>query len=82
MNLNKLLLTTTTGLGLLFSQFAAADSDLQFGAGATATASLDFRITIPQFVYFQVGTAGNGNVDRVDWDLSTVQPGQGAPLAA
>ncbi len=82
MNLNKLLLTTTTGLGLLLSQFAVADSDLQFGGGATATASLDFQITIPQFVFFQVGTAGNGNVDRVDWDLSALQPGQGVPLAA
>jgi hypothetical protein len=81
MNLNKLLLTSTAGLGLLFSQFAAADSDLQFGGGATASASLDFRITIPQFVYFQVGSAA-AVVDRVDWDLTGSQPGLGAPLGA
>ncbi len=80
MNLNKLLLTSTVGLGLLFSQFAAADSDLQFGGGATASASLDFRITIPQFVFFQVGTLAS--VDRVDWDLTGSQPGQGSALPA
>lgn len=81
MNLNKLLLTTTAGLGLLFSQVATADSDLQFGAGATATANLDFRIIIPQFVYFQVGSAA-AVVDEVEWDLTGSQPGGNSALPA
>lgn len=82
MKLNKLLVTAITSLGLLVTQFAAADSDLQFGAGATATANLDFRIDIPQFVYFQVGTSTPGTVDRVDWTIAG-EPGQsGAPIAA
>ena len=82
MKLKRLTYTAVTSLGLLMMQGATADSDLQFGGGATASASLDFRITIPQFVYFQVGSP-LAAVDRIDWDLTGTQPGQsGAPIGA
>jgi hypothetical protein len=56
----------------------SADSDVSVGpAGTQAAASLDFQIVIPDFVYFQVGTPGAGNVDLVDFDLLTaaIEPG-------
>jgi hypothetical protein len=63
----------------------SADSDFGVGgAGTNASANLDFRIVIPQFVAFRVGTAGAGNVDRVDFNLLTAgaQPGAGGTVAA
>lgn len=68
---------------VLIPSLTVADSQLSIGgAGTTAQANLDFRITIPSFVYFQIGSAGS--VDRVDYDLNVgpVQPGSGGPIAA
>jgi hypothetical protein len=86
MKLKKLHITASASLGLLLTNFAVADSDLSIGVGpppAPATANLDFRITIPQFVYFRVGNATPGTVDEVHWDLTGAQVGQsGTPIAA
>jgi hypothetical protein len=63
----------------------SADSDIGIGgAGTSASANLDFRIVIPQFVYFRVGSAAAGTVDRVDFDLLTAgaQPGAGGTVIA
>jgi hypothetical protein len=60
-----------------------ADSQLSIGGvGTTAQANLDFRIVIPSFIFFQVGSALT--VDRVDYDLNVgpIQPGAGAPVTA
>ena len=68
---------------VIMPSLTVADSQLSIGgAGTTAQANLDFRITIPSFVYFQIGSAGS--VDRVDYDLNVgpVQPGSGGPIAA
>ena len=83
MKLKGLIIASALTIGIAAPHFAAADSELQFGSGATATANLDFRITIDQFVFFRVGTNADGTVDRVDWDLTGVQPGESAaPIAA
>jgi hypothetical protein len=63
----------------------SADSDIGIGpTGTQAQANLDFRIVIPDFVYFRVGSAAAGTVDRVDFDLlaTPTQPGAGGNLAA
>ena len=78
MKLNKLVTATLMTAAVTLPQFAAADSELAFGGtGTTAEASLDFRIIIPDFVYFQVGSAGS-TVDQIEYNLGTTEPGSGA----
>jgi hypothetical protein len=84
MTLRKMMLATLGAAAASAPLVASADSDLGIGGtGTTASASLDFLITIPDFVYFQVGTIGS--VDRVDFDLSAgggTEPGSGGPFLA
>lgn len=61
-------------LGLGSSPPAWAESNLAIGGSATA--HLDFRITIPTILFLQVGTAG-ATIDRVSCTLSNI-PGSGA----
>ena len=65
---------------------AAADRRPRVGgSGTTATARLDFRITIGDFVFFRVGTPGSGIVDLVEFDLTAAGTESGAggpPFAA
>jgi hypothetical protein len=82
MNLRKLalasLLTATAGIPAV----TMADSELDFGASASASAELDFQVLIPQFVFFQVGASPvPGNVDSVVFDLSTTETGSGVDVA-
>ena len=83
MTLRKLTLASVTAAAMCAPMLASADSDLQVGApGATsAVAHLDFRISIPTYIYFQIGSAAI--VDTVDFDLTAgpTTPGTG-PLAA
>lgn len=77
MKLNKLVTASLMAAAVSIPQFAAADSQLAFGnAGTTAAASLDFRIIIPDFVYFQVGDATN--IDEIEYNLGTTEPGSGS----
>ncbi|NIW25412.1 MAG: hypothetical protein GWN29_13075 [Gammaproteobacteria bacterium] len=84
MTLRKLVLTSVTAAAVAIPMLATADSDQQVGApGATqAQANLDFRISIPTFIYFQIGSAG-ATIDTVDFDLAAgpTTPGSG-PLNA
>lgn len=84
MTLRKKLLVTLGAAAVTAPMLATADSAIGIGGtGTTAQASLDFLITIPDFVYFQVGTVGS--VDRVDFDLSAgggTEPGLNLPFAA
>ncbi len=53
---------------------ATAESQFQSGAGAlTATARLDFQITIPRVLFLQVGT-GTANANNTTIDLVTFTP--------
>jgi len=79
MTLRKLTLASVTAAAMCAPILASADSDLQVGApGATsAVAHLDFRISIPTYIYFQIGSAGT--IDTVDFDLTAgpTTPGTG-----
>ena len=55
---------------VLATPAALAESDTALGAAGVASARLNFRIVIPRFLFFRVGTAG-GTIDAVDFDLST-----------
>jgi hypothetical protein len=64
-----------------------AESNVQTGAGAlTATAHVDFQITIPKFVFLRIGTgtgnlaggwANNATVDQITWAPTPAQVGSG-----
>jgi hypothetical protein len=68
---------------------ATAESNFQTGAGAlTATAHVDFQITIPKFLFLRVGTgtgsitpavafANNAGVDLITWAPTAAQVGTG-----
>jgi|APFre7841882630_1041343.scaffolds.fasta_scaffold11610_3 hypothetical protein len=78
------------GLALIaagLSGVARAESSFQTGAGAlTATARVDFRITIPKILFLQVGTgtlyANNVAVDLIDFVVPAASIGNGTPVAA
>ena len=56
-------------------QFAAAESDSEVAASPTAAARVDFKVTIPSFLYFKVGAAG-ATIDAIEFDLSSEDPEQ------
>jgi hypothetical protein len=84
MKLTKPLVSALASAMIILPSLSVADSQLSIGAtGTTAQANLDFRIVIPNFIYFQIGSAGS--IDRVDYDLGAapaVEPGTGGPIAA
>jgi len=69
-----------------------AESNVQTGAGAlTATAHVDFQITIPKFVFLRIGTgtgtlasgwANNATVDQITWAPTPAQVGTGVMAGA
>jgi hypothetical protein len=66
---------------------ALAESDVNTAAGAniTATARLDFQVTIPRVLFLQVGTgtsfADNTAVDRIDFSVPAANLGDGTDVA-
>ena len=61
---------------------ATAESNFQTGAGAlTATAHVDFQITIPKFLFLRVGT-GTGTAAGGYATLATIDPITWAPTPA
>ncbi|MGI9330722.1 MAG: hypothetical protein ACR2QB_08370 [Gammaproteobacteria bacterium] len=83
MNLRKLVLASAVAAAFGAPGTAVADSELTIGpTGSQAAADVIFTITIPDFIYFQVGTPGNGNVDTVTFDMTGVESGDGlTPVA-
>ncbi len=66
---------------------AHAESDVTTGAGAlTATAKLDFKITIPKVLFLQVGTGtlftDVTTVDLIDFVVPAASVGNGTAIAA
>ena len=66
-----------------------AESSTQTGAGAlTATARLDFRVTIPKVLFLRVGTGGlfgaaaNATIDLIDFTVPVANLGNGVAVAA
>lgn len=66
---------------------AHAESSYQTGAGAlTATARLDFQITIPKVLFLQIGTgtayAANPAINLIDFTVPAANVGDAVPIAA
>jgi hypothetical protein len=68
---------------------ANAESSTQSGAGAlSATARLDFRVTIPKVLFLRVGTGGlfgaaaNATVDLIDFTVPFANVGNGTAVNA
>jgi hypothetical protein len=85
--LNKIIIKSAITVAAALPLFAAAESNFQTGAGAlTATAKLDFRITIPKVLFLQVGTgtsfASNAAVDLIDFTVPAANVGNGTAVAA
>ena len=79
--LRGLALTGLASLGLLVLAPANAESDFQTGTGAlNANARLDFRVVIPKFIRFQVGSAGTV-VDLVEFSVPAANVGDGSDIA-
>ena len=80
----KLALPSVLAIAAGLSTLSHADSSFVTGAGAlNANASLDFRIVIPKFIRFEVGTPTSGTVDLVEFDLtaSAASVGSGTDIA-
>jgi hypothetical protein len=61
---------------------AHADSKFTTGAGAISAApQLDFRVIIPKFIRFSVGTAVDGTVDLVEFSVLAANVGSGTDVA-
>jgi hypothetical protein len=79
--LRGLAFTGLASLGLLVLAPANAESDFQTGTGAlNANARLDFRVVIPKFIRFQVGSAGTV-VDLVEFSVPAANVGDGSDIA-
>jgi hypothetical protein len=79
--LRGLALAGLASLGLLVLAPANAESDFQTGTGAlNANARLDFRVVIPKFIRFQVGSAGSV-IDLVEFSVPAANVGDGSDIA-
>lgn len=90
-HVNKILIRTVCSAASLAALgaplLAHAESNLQTGAGAlTATARLDFRVTVPKVLFLQVGTgsagATNATVNLIDFVVPAANVGDGSVINA
>lgn len=81
---SSLLLKSTLALTMAMPLLASAESELVTGAATTAGADarLNFQVVIPAFISLRVGTAGTGNVDTVNFNLTQAQAETGGAIAA
>ena len=76
-----LALTGVAALGLIAMTPAVAESDFESGGGAlTASADLQFRVIVPRFIDFRVGSTGT-TVDDVDFTVAASDVGNGTAVA-
>lgn len=72
-------------VGATFAAHAESNINTTGTAGASATAKLDFRVTIPKIIFLQVGTgtnlAANTTVDRVDFNVAAASLGNGTAVS-
>lgn len=76
-----LALSGVAALGLIAMTPAMAESDFQTGANPAANASVDFRIEVPRFISFQVGSTG-ATIDEVVFNVPAANIGDGSDIAA
>lgn len=85
--LNKVMLQAAIAAAVAAPFFAHAESTFNNGAGSplTATAHLDFQITIPRVLFLQVGTgsnmANNAAVDLISFTVPGANLGNGTAVA-
>jgi hypothetical protein len=82
------LLIAAAAVAAVFSAQAESDLNTSGVAGASASAKLDFRITVPRIIFLRVGTGtnfadalGGANIDRVDFTLTANDLTSGAAIA-
>jgi hypothetical protein len=89
MNAKNLFTKTALVLAIAATpMFASAESAFTTGAGSpiTASAKLDFQITIPKVLFLQVGTgtanAANATVNKIDFTVPAVNVGDASVISA
>jgi hypothetical protein len=88
MKTKQLILKSAIALAISAPFFAAAESNITTGAGTpiTATARLDFQITIPKVLFLQVGTgtnmAANAAVNQIAFSVPAANVGDGVAVNA
>ena len=87
LNFRKTLQAGATVAVLAWPFTAQAESNVTTGAGTiTATARVNFSITIPRFIFLQVGTgtllAANATIDTIAFTPAVAVVGNGTPVAA
>jgi hypothetical protein len=86
--LRSLVLTGAVAAALALPHAAKAESNFTTGAGTpiTATARLDFQITIPKILFLQVGTgtnlAANATVNQIAFTVPGANVGDSSVIAA
>lgn len=85
--LRKCALTSAVLTALAAPLAAQAESNVTTGAGTiTATARVNFSVTIPRFIFLQVGTgtllAANTTIDTISFTPAVAVVGNGTPVAA
>jgi hypothetical protein len=83
-HLRNTILASAVAAALAVPLTAQAESNFTTGNGAniTATARVNFSVNIPKFVLLQVGTAGTGNIDLIDFAVPAANVGLGPPPVA
>jgi hypothetical protein len=77
------LLVTTMFLGAIgLPGSALAESNSAAGASPSASARLDFQIVIPGILRFQVGDAGTGNINLIEFQPAGPTLGDDSEVAA
>jgi hypothetical protein len=89
--MNKFFIRTASAAAVVAAlgspMLAHAESNLQTGTGAlTATARVDFKITIPKVLFLQVGTGTKlvtvGTINLIDFSVPVANLGDGTAIAA
>ena len=84
MNPKNLCLSLALGC-VAFSAHAESDINSSAGAGISATARLDMRVTVPRVLFLRVGRGTNFAdstlIDRVTFTVSAANVGSGVPIA-
>jgi hypothetical protein len=85
-SLRKIAMSGAAAAALVVPLSALAESNVTTGAGTlTATARVNFSITIPRFIFLQVGTgtllAANATIDTISFAPTVAVVGNGTAVA-
>jgi hypothetical protein len=83
MKLSKVIMASAVATAISLPHAVRAESNFTTGGGAniTATARVDFSVSIPKFVLLQVGTLGTNNVDTISFAVPAANVGDGTVVA-